>query len=221
MKDMQKYKNVIHLPLLRGEPDYTVLSAVPPPELHLVMGAVNWGLVQLYQVMDEKLLKEKMRTRGVSIRGYHGGGLDGVNSNLFLKHLDFLLEGAPSEAEPIKEMLAKLLKVMKSCFSVDLYPSYKEDLRQFREAAAAMVSHAKEFRGKVVKPTWKVHILVCHVEPFLEEKQVGLGVFCEQTSEAAHCVMKPTLQRFKRKADHLLHGPRLKRACVDFSSKNV
>ena len=155
------------------------------------------------------------------MRGYHGGGLDGVNSNLFLKHLDYLLEGASSGAEPFKEMLASLLKVMKSCFSVDLYPSYKEDLRQFREAAAAMVSHAKEFRGKVVKPTWKVHILVCHVEPFLEEKQVGLKVFCEQTSEAAHCVMKPTLQRFKRKADHLLHGPRLKRACVDFSSKNM
>ena len=35
------------------------------------------------------------------------------------------------------------------------------------------------------------------------------------------CVMKPTVQRFKRKADHLLHEPRLKRACVDFSSKRV
>ena len=99
--------------------------------------------------------------------------------------------------------------------------SYKEDIRQFREAAAAMIAHAKEVRGKVLRPTWKVHILACHVEPFLEEKQVGLGVFCEQTTEAAHCVMKPTVQRFKRKADHLLHGPRLKRACVDFSSKRV
>ena len=221
MKDMQKYKNVIHPSLLRGEPGSTVLSAVPPPELHLMMGAVNWGLVELYEVMDENLLKEKMRTKGVSIRGYHGGGLDGVNSNLFLKHLDYLLEGAPSEAQPIKKMLSSLLKVMKSCFSADLYPSYKEDISRFREAAVAMITSAKQVRGKVLKATWKVHILACHVEPFLEEKQVGLGVFCEQTTEAAHCAMKPTLQRFKRKADHLLHGPRLKRACVDFSSKNV
>ena len=57
------------------------------------MGAVNWALVQLYEVMDEQLLREKMRTKGISIRGYQGGGLDGVNSNLFLKHLDYLLEG--------------------------------------------------------------------------------------------------------------------------------
>ena len=220
MKDMKRFKNVIHPSLLKGEPG-SLLSAVPPPELHLLMGAVNWALVQLYEVMDEQLLREKMRTKGISIRGYQGGGLDGVNSNLFLKHLDYLLEGASSGAEPIKEVLAALVKVKNSCFSVDLYPSYKEDIRQFREAAAAMIAHAKEVRGKVLKPTWKVHILACHVEPFLEEKQVGLGVFCEQTTEAAHCVMKPTVQRFKRKADHLLHGPRLKRACVDFSSKRV
>ena len=207
MKDMKRFKNVIHPSLLKGEPGSNVLSAVPPPELHLLMGAVNWALVQLYEVMDEQLLREKMRTKGISIRGYHGGGLDGVNTNLFLKHLDYLLEGASSGAEPIKEVLAALVKVKNSCFSVDLYPSYKEDIRQFREAAAAMIAHAKEVRGKVLKPTWKVHILACHVEPFLEEKQVGLGVFCEQTTEAAHCVMKPTVQRFKRKADHLLHGP--------------
>ena len=41
LKDMQKYKNVIHPSLLRREPGCTVLSAVPPPELHLLMGAVN------------------------------------------------------------------------------------------------------------------------------------------------------------------------------------
>ena len=221
LKDMKRFKNVIHPSLLKGEPGSNVLSAVPPPELHLLMGAVNWALVQLYEVMDEQLLREKMRTKGISIRGYQGGGLDGVNSNLFLKHLDYLLEGASSGAEPIKEILAALVKVKNSCFSVDLYPSYKEDIRQFREAAAAMIAHAKEVRGKVLRPTWKVHILACHVEPFLEEKQVGLGVFCEQTTEAAHCVMKPTVQRFKRKADHLLHEPRLKRGCVDFSSKRV
>ena len=73
----------------------------------------------------------------------------------------------------------------------------------------------------VLKPTWKVHILVTHLKPFLQEKQIGLGIFCEQTSEAAHCVMKPTMQRFKRKSDHRLHGAKLLRVAGDFSSKNM
>ena len=221
MKDMQKFKNVIHPSLLRGEPDCTVLSTVPPPELHLLMGAVNWGLEQLYLLMPEDQLRDRMRTKGISIRGYQGGGLDGVNSNLFLKHLDFLLFSAPAEAQPVKEMLASLKVVVQGCFGTELSPNYKDDLSQFKQAAAAMIAHLLQARRKVVKPTWKIHILACHVQTFLDEKQVGLGIFCEQTTEAAHCVFKPTLQRFKRKADHQLHGARLLRAVCDFSSKNV
>ena len=221
LKDMQKFKNVIHPSLLKRDPGCTVLSAVPPPELHLLMGAVNWGLEQLYHLMPEDQLKDRMRTKGISVRGYQGGGLDGVNSNLFLRHLDFLLFSVPAEAQPVKEMLASLKVVVQSCFGTELSPTYKADLSQFRKAASDMIKHLLQARRKVVKPTWKIHILACHVETFLDEKQVGLGIFCEQTSEAAHCVLKPTIQRFKRKVDHRLHGPRLLRAAGDFSSKNV
>ena len=51
--------------------------------------------------------------------------------------------------------------------------------------------------------------------------KVGLGIYCKQTSEAAHAMMKPTISRFKRKTDHRLHGARLLRVVGDFSSKNV
>ena len=98
-KDMQKLKNVIHPSILKGEPGCKVLPAVPPPELHLLMGAVNWGLEQLYLLMNADQLKDRMRTKGISVRGYQGGGLDGNNSNLFLKHLDFLLLSVPAAAQ--------------------------------------------------------------------------------------------------------------------------
>ena len=221
MKDMQKFKNVIHPSLLKGEPASKVLSSIPPPELHLLMGGVNWGLDQLFQVMDNGTLKERMRTKGISVRGYQGGGLDGVNSNLFLKHLDFLLDGAPADALVIKDMLSSLRAVQQSCFTIDLGSSYKEDLALFKNSVQAVIENARQTRNKVLKPTWKLHILVCHVEPFLDEKQVGLGIFCEQTCESSHCVLKPTVQRFKRKVDHRDHGPRLLRAVGDFSSKAV
>ena len=37
MKAMQKFKNVIHPSLLKRGPGTSVLSVVPPPELHLLM----------------------------------------------------------------------------------------------------------------------------------------------------------------------------------------
>ena len=69
-------------------------------------------------------------------------------------------------------------------------------------------------------PTWKIHALVYHLKPFLEEKKCGLGVFCEQCSEAAHAVMKPTMQRFKRRSDHRHHDSKLKRGTTDYTAVN-
>ncbi len=40
-KDAKHYGNVIHPPLLTGHPDQLVLDVLPPPELHLLLGAVN------------------------------------------------------------------------------------------------------------------------------------------------------------------------------------
>ena len=38
---MKKYKNCINQPLLDIDEDQLVLSVVPPPELHLLIGATN------------------------------------------------------------------------------------------------------------------------------------------------------------------------------------
>ena len=41
LKNASKYANVIHLPLLKKEDSTSVISVMPPPELHLLMGGVN------------------------------------------------------------------------------------------------------------------------------------------------------------------------------------
>ena len=91
----------------------------------------------------------------------------------------------------------------------------------FKNAVQAVIEQVRQTQNKVLKSTWKIHILACHVEAFLDEKQVGLGIFCEQTCESSHCVLKPTVQRFKRKLDHRDHGAHLLRAVGDFPSKAV
>ena len=110
---------------------------------------------------------------------------------------------------------------MESCIGIDLNPTYKDDIDEFNNEILSLITYVDKYLRIIRKPTWKIHILVTHLKPFLEMKQVGLGIFCEQSSEAAHCVLKPTLQRFKRKADHRLHGTKLLRAVSDFSSKNM
>ena len=99
MKNMQKYANVINECLLMGEPNKTILSAVPLPELHLLMGLVNWALELLYKVVPQNKLQELMRKKGISVHGYHGGGLDGGNSNLFLNNLEFLSKRTSNNAK--------------------------------------------------------------------------------------------------------------------------
>ena len=221
MKQMQRHKNVIHKCLLDGDPNIFILFTIPLPELHLMMGVVNWGVEVLYKVVDATELKQRMRTKGISVHGYHGGGLDGGNSNLFLKHLSFLSEGTSVQAAPIFGMLSQFKVVVKGCFSLDLAITYRADIDRFNTSVHNLLQHSNEVLKISLNPTWKVHIVVCHLKQFLDEKKVGLGIYCEQTSEAAHSTMKPTIQRFKRKADHELHGPRLKRAASALSAVNL
>ena len=203
------------------DPETTILSDVPLPELHLLMGVVNWAVELLYKLVPKEELLQRMRSKSISVHGYHGGGLDGGNSSQFLKNLDFLFEPLPDNLQPIHTMLTKFRQVVSSCFSMELAITFREDIDAFNESVHGLVDYSNQTLQIKLQPTWKIHILVTHLKPFLEEKMTGLGVFCEQTSEASHAVMKPTLQRFKRRSDHRLHGPKLLRACTDFSSKNM
>ena len=220
-RNQKNYKNVVNPCLLKGEPDTTILSSIPLPELHLLMGCVNWALEVLYKVVPKDDLQRRMRTKSISVHGYHGGGLDGNNSSNFLKNLDFIFEPLPDTLQPVYTMLTTFKKVVDSCFSMDLALTYEEDIDTFNQSVYNMIDHCQGILNINLKPTWKMHILVCHLKPFLDEKQTGLGINCEQTSEAAHVMMQPTTKRFKRRSDHQLHGAKLFRSACDYSAKNM
>ena len=69
--------------------------------------------------------------------------------------------------------------------------------------------------------TWKVHILLCHVEPFVEFHSCGLSNFAEQTGEAIHAKFKPAWARFKRLKEHQEHADRLLKAVMDFGGRRI
>ena len=218
-RNMKNYMNVVNECMLRGDPETTILSTIPLPELHLLMGTVNWALVLIYKRVDKDNLQRRMRTKSITVHGYHGGGLDGGNSMQFLNELDFVFETLPEELEPVYTMLSRFRTVVKGCFGMELSSTFGEDIDEFKISVVNLLQYAHEVLKTKFEPTWKVHILYAHLKPFLEEKMVGLGIFCEQTSESAHCIAKPTQKRFKRRSDHKDHGKNLSRAACDLTAK--
>ena len=66
-----------------------------------------------------------------------------------------------------------------------------------------------ENQGKKLSLTWKVHILLCHVEPLVLSHKCGLGRYAEQVGESIHAKFKPTLSRYNRSEGHTEHGDKL------------
>ena len=96
---------------------------------------------------------DKMQTKGISVYGYHGGVLDGVNSNLFLKHLEFLSGETPVKVRPIFNVLEKFKVVVQGCFGIDLSKSYKADIKAFNDSVNELVNHCKQKLKINLNPT--------------------------------------------------------------------
>ena len=77
-RKMQEFKNVINESLLKGDSNSTILSVIPLPELHLLMGLVNWAVEFLYKVVPKADFLVKMEQKVKTIHGYHRGGLNRV-----------------------------------------------------------------------------------------------------------------------------------------------
>ena len=73
---MKKFFNVVNPPLINGEEDQVVGDVVPPPELHLLMGATNYKLELIRKYLSTKKLEDKLwewcNSKGVTRRGYNG-----------------------------------------------------------------------------------------------------------------------------------------------------
>ena len=139
-KNQKNYMNVVNKSMLTGDPDTPILFTIPLTELHLLMGLVNWTLVFLYKRVDKDELQLRMRTKSISVHGYHGGGLDGVNSATFLKELEFIFEALPEDLLPLYNMLTKFRTVVDSCFGMELATDFREHIDIFNESVHLLIA---------------------------------------------------------------------------------
>lgn len=67
----KEFKNVIHVPLIEFQDDKFVLEAIPPMELHLLLGVVNHIFKNLCDLWPRA--KEWPPSLHIPIQPYHGG----------------------------------------------------------------------------------------------------------------------------------------------------
>ena len=163
-------------------------------------------------------------------RGYQGIGFDGNNSNRLLKKLDLLRIDIASESQidprvenlvPIIDCLQEFQYVQTQAFGMKVGDDLHDAIRNFRESYRFLISHLQQNYNYKLTVTWKVHIACCHIEPFVNTRKLGLGVFAEQAGEAVHHQFKKSWSNYKRRIDHQEYGVKLKRSVTSFGVLNI
>lgn len=220
---MKDCMNVIHPRVLYLEEDpKTVLQyLVAPPELHLMIGFVSLLGTMLLDLWPG--FNEWLKLKNVLQRGYQGRGWDGNNSNTILKHLDELelvMKNANPHLIPFVQCLKDFRALKESCFGHSLEPGFEESVTKLKNSFLSLQELVLIF-GKKLSLTWKVHIILCHVVPFVQHHNCGLGRYAEQCGEAIHAKFKPTWARFKRTEGHSEHSEKLLAAVTQFGGRRI
>lgn len=227
---MKDFKNCISPRLVYlDEPEDTLLEhLVPPPELHIFIGIVTLFVKVLLSLWPG--MEEWMKSNYILFRNYHGIGVDGNNANRFMKRLDQLQFDifAAAQLEPILMSLVPVIdclrifqEIQQKSFGMTKGSNLQEDVERFKESFGKLQQILLSKFNYNLRVSWKVHILVNHLTPFLEKTPYGLGVFSEQSGESAHHHHNEVWKRFKRRIDHHDYGPQLKKSVVEYGLCNL
>ena len=196
---------------------------IPIPELHSHIGVGNWGWDWVKRVMGEARYKELEKwaaKRSISIRGYHGSGLNGNNcKNFFKASKDLYLLIGDKTAAPVTDMLEKFDKVTKACFSRELSSDWRIVLEEFKTSVWELISFSKFELNMEINVTWKLHLIVAHLRPFLEKTGKGLADYSKQMGESNHYKGDKEMSRFKWELENPNYGEKVLSGARRFNSK--
>ena len=213
--ELKNFFNCVHEPLLHEDDDTKVIEAVPLPQLHLLLGVVNMLYKKLSSVWENGA--DKWTTElNVTQNAMHGGEFNGNACRKLLKNAD-CLEHLATEANhfgamPIIKCFKAFDKVVATCFGVKLDADhYKIAISQFKKA----------FLDLDLSVTPKVHAIFFHIEPFLQGKDHGLGLYSEQAMESAHSKFKAHWSRYNVSKSSSRYPQSLLSCLTDFNSKHL
>lgn len=209
-QEAKAFKNCIHLPLINGPDNASIIDLVPPPELHLLMGPFNHIYKNMKKIWpDVDNWASRFHVKEV---GYHGGGFIGGDCNKLLKNVDTLEQMCPLSIFPYVKVLRKFRSVVEACYGHELSPTMDYDISTFSMA----------YKELEISITPKLHIVFDHVPQYCKAKGSGLGVYSEQAVESVHCKFRLFWARRKINS---LSNPRylsaLHDSVVEFNSHHL
>ena len=163
LRKSKDFKNVVHLPILDFPDDKLVLEAIPPKELHLLLGVVNHLIKTLYDLWPKA--KEWPSSLHIPIQPFHGGHFNGNDCMKLLRgvsKLQLLLEKENfAQAHGFPQTLTLFKDVVTSCFGQNLDPDYESKIAQFQQSYIKLP----------ISVTPKAHAVFFHVPQFIKTKK--------------------------------------------------
>ena len=187
-KDAKNFGNVIHPPIICDdiENDTPVISLIPPPELHLLMGPVN----KLYNSLENQWPESEAWLKACNVKkeAYHGRQFAGNESRKLLKNVHQLEAlNPPTSIEKFIKAFKSFNAVVEACYGKDLHPDFERRIAVF----------AMDYLKLGISVTPKVHAVFFHVTEFCLMTGQGLGPWSEQTGESVHHDFKQIWKNYK------------------------
>ena len=127
---MKDYAHVAKECLIKAGASEEVFGVVPLPELHLLIGVVNYLLKLLITCFLGVL--EVLKAHSIFRHGYNGGGLDGSSCKKLLQKLENMRSAVPVDLQPVLYTLDTFSLVVDGCFSRKLINNYESQINHLR-----------------------------------------------------------------------------------------
>lgn len=207
-KSAKLFDNCIHPPLFNAEENKRIIDIIPPPELHLLLGAVN-TLFHHMMLENEEVSVKWARECHVDRQCTYGSPtFEGNACKILLDKVDILDAMKCLGCAKYVETFRKLKKVVDSCFSLKLDPNFKRYIEDFKVSYQALE----------IPVTPKIHAILWHIVDFCSETKRGLGFYSEQAVESAHADFSKTWTRHKVLKNHPDYSRKLLRAVCEYNS---
>ena len=120
-KRAKDYGNVVHLNLFsENADDELILTKVPPPELHLLIGPVNKMFDELCKIWPhcEDVWMKPLR---IKREEYHGDSFNENDCRKLLKNVDILDQSCPSDFRGYVNAFNAFNEVVHLCYDTNLF----------------------------------------------------------------------------------------------------
>ena len=192
------------------------LDMIPPPELHIVLGATK----EVFKKLKVLFPQVNRWTDQLNLDAEKFADWEGNDCVKLLNNVD-LLENLARDlgnfvVPPFVEAFRAFNSVRISCFGQELDPNYMNILANFRR----VIKGLKPFGVKV---TVKMHIVFWHVQQWINKYNVSLGIVSEQPGESCHGLFAKFWQRYRvdRKKFPDKYAQALLKMVIAFNSQHI